>query len=449
MNLKIDQESVNYTCQVLEIKNLRKHSNADRLQIATLQGNNVICGLDTAVGDIVLFFPIESQLAQRFAEANDLIRRKDADGKTAGGMFDPQLRCKAISLRGERSEGFICPVSYLDKIGIDSSKLSVGSEFTHINGVEIVRKFVPKTKRISVSQKAGKKPKKAESKLIDGQYHLHYDTVQLKRNLNHFEENDLIVMTQKLHGTLMSMGRVLCKKKLGVWERLLQKLGVSIENTEYADVYSSRTVIKNRDLNSNAGYYNHDVWTDCYEKYKECLEANLTIHGELVGMLPTGQWIQKNYSYGLPPNTWDFYVYRITFTSIAGKVYEFNWQQIKNYCERFALKHVPELFYGRASEFLQYAEKIARDAGYKALENSFNEQFLASIQNTFLEKKLENDVWDEGLCIRNESKDFIAYKCKSYNFLGYESAMLDKGDVGIDDKQLDDNPDDVSGGGMS
>ena len=433
MNLKIDQESVNYTCQVLQIKNLRKHSNADRLQIAALQGNNLICGLDTKLDDVVLFFPVESQIGQEFAEANDLIRRKDSEGKAAGGMFEPHLRCKALTLRGEKSEGFICPVSYLDKVGIDSSKLKIGDEFTHINNLELVRKFVPKTKKIGTGQKIGKKPKKIDSKLVPGQYSLHYDTTKLQRSLGSFNESDLIVVTQKMHGSLHSMGRVLCKKKLNVFERLLRRLGVNVVDSEYADLYSSRTVIKNKDLNKNSGFYNHDIWTDCYEKYKECIEPNLTIHGELVGMLPTGQWIQKNYSYGCPPNTWDFYVYRITFTSISGKIYEFSWQQIKNYCDKFNLKHVPELFYGRASEFIRFAEKINRDVGYKAADDSFGEIFLTSVQNTFLEKKLENGSHDEGVCIRNESKDFIAFKCKGFGFLGYESAMLDKGDVGIED----------------
>lgn len=435
MNLKIDQESVNYTCQVLQIKQLRKHVNADRLQIATLQGNNVICGLDTKLDDVVLYFPVGCQIEQKFAEVNDLIRRKDADGKPAGGMFElPSLRVRTITLRGEKSEGFICPVSYLDGLGIKSSKLKVGDEFTHIDGKEILRKYVPKTKNVTVSEKVGKKPKKAESKLIPGQYNLHYDTSQLRKSLSHFGENDLVVISQKMHGSLMSMGKVLCKKQnLSLFNKLLLKLGVNIVNTEYADVYSSRTVIKNKSLNSNPDYYGYDVWTDCYEKYKECLEPNITLHGELVGMLPSGKYIQPGYLYGCESNNWEFYVYRITFTSAKDKVYEFSWQQIKNYCNRYGLKHVDELFYGKVSEFMDFAAKLNRQVGYTSMSEEFGDKFLNAIQNTFLEKQLPEGVWDEGICIRNESKDFIAYKCKGFNFLGAEDLALDVGDTGLDD----------------
>ena len=40
-----------YTGYIVEIRDIRKHNNADRLQIATIFGCNVIVGLDTNMGD--------------------------------------------------------------------------------------------------------------------------------------------------------------------------------------------------------------------------------------------------------------------------------------------------------------------------------------------------------------------------------------------------------------
>ena len=78
----------NYLATVVQLNNLTKHPNADRLQITNIFGNTVIVGLDAKIGDIGLFFPVESQIGLEFANANDLIRRKDENGKSVGGMFD-------------------------------------------------------------------------------------------------------------------------------------------------------------------------------------------------------------------------------------------------------------------------------------------------------------------------------------------------------------------------
>ena len=63
-----------YTGFVVKVEHLRKHSNADRLQIATFFGNGTIVGLDTKIGDIGIYFPVDGQLSERFCAVNDLVR---------------------------------------------------------------------------------------------------------------------------------------------------------------------------------------------------------------------------------------------------------------------------------------------------------------------------------------------------------------------------------------
>lgn len=82
----------NYSATVVSISNLRPHTNADRLLCTNIFGNNIIVGKDTMIGQVGLFFPVESQLGVEFASNNDLIRRKDKDRKPAGGMFDASLK---------------------------------------------------------------------------------------------------------------------------------------------------------------------------------------------------------------------------------------------------------------------------------------------------------------------------------------------------------------------
>ena len=74
-----------YCGYIVTIKELRPHSNADRLQIATIFGNDVIVSLDTQKGQQGVYFPVDGQLSPEFCAANDLVRRKDENGNSAGG----------------------------------------------------------------------------------------------------------------------------------------------------------------------------------------------------------------------------------------------------------------------------------------------------------------------------------------------------------------------------
>ena len=96
---------------VVEVQNLRKHENADKLQIATFFRNDVCVGLDTQIGEKGVFFPCDLQLSLEFCEKNNLLRVLP-DGTPGPGYMDPDKRnVKAIRLRGEKSSGVICLLS--------------------------------------------------------------------------------------------------------------------------------------------------------------------------------------------------------------------------------------------------------------------------------------------------------------------------------------------------
>ena len=51
-----------YCAYITKIKDLRKHSNADRLQVGTCFGNNVIVSLETKEGQLGVYFPVDGKL---------------------------------------------------------------------------------------------------------------------------------------------------------------------------------------------------------------------------------------------------------------------------------------------------------------------------------------------------------------------------------------------------
>ena len=65
---------------VVKVTELRKHSNADRLQVATFFGNDTSVDLSVKVGDMGVYFPVDLQLSEEYCAKNNLVRKKDENG---------------------------------------------------------------------------------------------------------------------------------------------------------------------------------------------------------------------------------------------------------------------------------------------------------------------------------------------------------------------------------
>lgn len=98
--------------------------------------------------------------------------------------------------------------------------------------------------------------------MIDGQFHFHIDTPQLKKLVKDISPEDYISITKKYHGTSAVVSKILCKKKLNWFEKLLKRVGINVVDTDYDLVYSSRRVIKNSDIRGDSAvhFYSSDVW---------------------------------------------------------------------------------------------------------------------------------------------------------------------------------------------
>lgn len=171
------------------------HPNADRLQLGYCFGNQLIVGLDTNNDDLGIFFSAGLQLSKEFAEANDLIRRKDADGKSCGGMFDDNRKVRCQKFRGEKSEGFFAPLSYLTNMGISTKELKEGDCFDTLDGKAICNKFISEATRKAIA-KSNKTGKRGETEF----FKQHFDTPQWRLNKKEFKAGDLISITCKFHG---------------------------------------------------------------------------------------------------------------------------------------------------------------------------------------------------------------------------------------------------------
>lgn len=409
-----------YEAYIVKINNLRKHENADRLQIAEIFNNNVIVGLDVKLGDIGIYFPVDGKLGERYAKENNLVRKKDAQGNEIGGYLDPEKRnIKAMKLRGERSEGLYMPLESLSEFA-NITKLKVGDRITTLNGTLICEKYIPKTNR---KRNYTNKNVKKKKKIV--QYPLfkeHVDTEQLDYNLDQFRKGDTCYITLKMHGTSQRTG-YLPKERKGIFRLFKNKYGI-VTGTR-------RVVLDSIDEKTSGGYYGNDGFRKQYHDYfKDKLKKGETIYYEVVGwvdentpIMPSGdnKKIQDkeftklygdktHFTYGCEQGFSNIYVYRITLTTEDGYVMEYPWELVKTRCEEMGVNHVPQL-----DKFLFTNEKTLMNRVNKYLD------ITDPIGKTHI---------SEGVVVRIDNrKTFKSYKKKGFYFKVLEGLIKESADA--------------------
>ena len=370
-----------YCGYITRLKNVRKHSNADRLQLADCFGNTVIVGLEYTEGQLGVYFPVDGQLSVEFCAANDLVRRKDENGNPAGGYLDPEKRnIKAMKLRGEKSDGLFMPLTALANF-TTVSDLKEGDTITVLNGVEICKKYIPKRNR-SGEWHGGSKGRKTKVDFCPT-FAQHVDTEQLAYNLSAFKTGDVVELTLKMHGTSGRTGYLpLRKEKHLNWFQKLFKKHPDIYY-EYGYVTGTRRVVL--DNTHDGGYYDDNSFRlRMGERFEGKLHKGETVYYEIVGFVndqipimssvknskisdkaftkqygeetvfsygcdPEGEWEEKHYC--AAPDCLDFdatipprcqvYVYRMTMTNEDGDVIEYSPEQMRMRCDQMGVKYVP------------------------------------------------------------------------------------------------------------
>ena len=308
----------------------------------------------------------------------------------------------------------------------------------------INKKYVKKVEQNSQksSNKQGKEPKGVD-KILPGQFRFHYDTVLIKKCPNVIHYNDLISITEKIHGTSAISAYILCNYERPWQEKLVYTLTswipkikfIGTKNTfpDYDYIYASRSVIKNRYRGSEKedGYYEGDALMRkmCHEYVAKHLDKGMTAYYEIVGFLPTGAAIQKlgkAYDYGcVPPSEGEEYtiekhckvrIYRLTLTNKDGVVHEFSAREVQQWCQAHELIPVTEWYYGYAKDLYPDLEPTQH----------WNENFmerLATDKRFYMEENspsCNNKVPHEGIVIKTETMRSEAWKLKCFAFLNGE-----------------------------
>lgn len=438
-----------YNAYVTRIKNLRKHPNADRLQLGECFGNTVCVSLEYTDNQLGIYFPCDGQLSVEFAEVNNLLRKKDDAGNSIGGYMDPNKRnVTAIRLRGEKSDGLFLPLTCLETFG-DVSTLKEGDVINTFNGHEICCKYIPRRSHRQGHVSDGNRTRKKKVDVAP-LFAEHADTEQLAYNLGAFKPGDEIEITLKMHGTSQRTGYLPVFKgyKRTFKDWLFRRDGKPIYDWGYVSG-TRRTVLDNYD----GGYYGSNEFREQHSKtFEGKLWKGETVYYEVVGFTHTGAPIMEEgnneklgkdfvkqygkttvFSYGCDPvgesfkheyaDCWDgvnvrefkpqsdIYVYRMTMTNEDGAVVEYTPDFMRYRCEQMGVKTVPVMWKGiiPAHTGDAAAIRLGQDAGAWIKEKA--EQYYDGpdpIGKTHVR---------EGVVVRilNRPK-FTAFKHKNHNF---------------------------------
>ena len=473
---KSKRANINYLAKIVNIKEFSPHPKptVERLKCATVDGFTILVGIDSEPG-LYVYFPAGCKINPEFLRYNNLFRHTELNANPdKSGMFDENGRVKAIKLQGVISEGFLLPVlmlrNFITTVTNKEIPIEEGTEFDAVISSNkefwITKKYVVhENNNSSTINSKPKKKVKGINRVLDDQFRFHYDTIIIKKCPYVITPDSLIHISTKVHGTSGISAYVQCKIPIPkrdkviawIWDNIINKCfvnpfnklikkptyGFTLNERIYDYLYASRTVIKNSIYNPNVtpGFYGFDIWEEADKIVRPKLEKGMTAYYEILGYLPGNKFIQKGYDYGYVPDVseaqpyqygrnFGIRIYRLTYTNVDGKVFEFSPREVQIWSKEHDLIPVTELYYGKARDLYpdlnpdvhfseNFIDRLANDKAFNMECNS---------------PDCNNKVPNEGIVIKIDNMKPAAFKLKCFKFLNKEQQQLDKGESNIEDE---------------
>lgn len=489
-----------YVARIVKVTNLKPIKGSKKLSTAIVCGYPVIVDQDVKLNDIMIFVPSGCAINKEFLGKNNLFepssyklnsnraeidkhileyenesdeKKKDKilkNIKNLCGFFQKNGKVKAINLLKHPSQGFLIDANisianWLGDIKVNwSDYLGVPFDVVSFDGNDIsfCEKFIPEHERIKAEniKNNAKKPidltdklnKKAFEfdRMIEGQFSFHTKPKMLNTNIENLSPDTVVQISSKWHGASWIVGKILCNKKLSLFDKLKKKIGLKVDEVIYDDVYSSSSSIKTPTINSNTNsFYKTNIWKYVNDIVYPFLDNGIIAYGEVVGYFPNStQLIQKEYDYGCKLGEFKIIIYRLVKVDEHGNKTELTSKEIKKWCEEklkiefngfnSLIEDVPftpvyELYYGKLSGLYPDLE-INENWHENLLERLMNDKRFYMEQNCHY---CYNKVPTEGIVVRVErdNNTIECYKLKCQEFYIYEQSLLDKGEIDVETEE--------------
>ena len=324
--------------KVEKISKIYKHPNADRLSIVEMLDNNYSCIVNLnqyEVGDLIIYCPIDSIIPENIIEEYKLEYLKKDN------------RVKTVKLRGFISQGLVLNIPR-------GKNWKEGRDVTKELGIKKYEPFVPKYQQFKqkddwwqlwsnyINEKISFKRfvKKSLGIIKDGlfrkkkknnpEFSKYTEIENMKKYKNVFEEGELVVISEKCHGSSFRSGYVSKEKNMFGYVSKKQSFYIGSHNVQ---LYSEK----------QNTWYGENIYIQIAKKYKlaEIIPNDYIIYGEIYG-----KGIQKNYDYGLKD------IIDVVFFDVKYEGKYLDFEEFKDFCITRDLPTVPILFFGKFGEGL-------------------------------------------------------------------------------------------------
>lgn len=289
--------------------------NADSLEIAKVIDWYCVVGKGQyKPGDKCLYIPIDSVLPDALVE----VIFKNSKVKPH------KNRIKTIKIRGAISQGLVVA---LDTLGLDPN-LKEGTDLTDKLGI---KKYEPPESSLPSHMRQGKKVKKYQN----SNFKKYTDIQNIKWHPDVFKPEDLVVVTEKIHGTNFRAGWVPYEINCW-WKKILKFLRLA---PEFEFVYGSHNVQLHE--KPYKGFYKENVYAEAVVNYnlEEVIPKGYVVYGEIYGA-----GVQKGYTYGLKDER------KLVLFDAQKDGQYIDYIDFLNLCDASFLPTVPLLYMGPRSE---------------------------------------------------------------------------------------------------
>lgn len=484
-----------YTATIVRVGKLRPIEGSDFLAATEVCGEDVVVRKDEVKeGDVMVYCRIETTLDKDFLSSNNLYRDfslnvnrdfveslkaegKDEEVKKHVGFFESNGRVKIVKLRKFPSKGFL-----FSKDALMKWKPAIFKEvnledyldipyWDTINGKSFLKKWVPRVHTKGGGLGKSNEPCSGFDRIIN--FDFHYNTRQLTAEIGFIRPEDSVSISVKLHGTSFIMGNIptrvkkqlpkatleFNKKRKELYRKLHKD---SITSTRYtgrrisaakaqrvlstiipeisivnADIYSSRTVIKNQYLQQGKPLKTTtDIWGEYYQLLQGRIPKDVVIYGEIIGYATgSNKTIQPGYDYKCAPGENQLMIYRV---KVGDR--ELDIPEVLDWTLKFK-KNNPDIEkWIRPIDLLYNGTLVDLFPNIPKDSEDWSSLVLAKLKTSF---EMEEDeslchtkVPREGIVVRiDHDKELRAFKLKSAKFLFKESKDMDKGIVDIEMEQ--------------
>jgi hypothetical protein len=365
-------------------------------------------------------------------------------------MFDNNRRVRAQRFRGEISDGFWVPLDHFKFAGT-AILVDEGFEFDELGGIPICSKYINPATARAASQNQGKKTKRAKTSVM---FKEHFDTEQFGKNLHVFNDNQVIVITEKVHGTSGRIGHVRVEREITLVEKIAKFFGARVETEEWKYLNGTRRVV----LEETSGTQYHDptIRDNAFKVFNGNLRKGETVFFEIVGfesngvpIMPPGDTLAMKdkeftkkygekmfYSYGCERPNCEIYVYRMTLTNDDGQSVDYSWEDVVSRCTEIGVKVVPHI---KTLTFQEIrADLLLADQNNTGVDDrDISSKFSEMVQNWGSGASLlDSRHIKEGVCVRIEGGlHNRTFKFKSFEFKVLEGIAKDTGVVDAEEAQ--------------